>query len=125
MDLDPETNTTVSFSHAYDEGRTAPYVVAVVVKDDQDHSDMTWAMLGTEVEVEEKETSLSSALLIGIGLAILIAAIAIAMLVRRKGKGEAASGSGMDEMEGMAPPETPEDAGQSAEGDTPDQPPAE
>ncbi|MCJ7488794.1 MAG: PKD domain-containing protein, partial [Thermoplasmata archaeon] len=109
MDLAPQTNTTVAFSHAYEAGSVTPYEVVVVVEDDKDHSDMTWSSLSTQVTVTKDEGGISSTLLLGVGLGVAIAVAAIALLLRRKGKGDSPAG-GMDEMEGMAPPELDEPA---------------
>ncbi|MDH3365664.1 MAG: ABC transporter substrate-binding protein [Thermoplasmata archaeon] len=110
IDLAPQTNTTVTFSHAYDAGSVTPYEVVVVVKDDKDHSDMTWSSLSTVVTVTKDKNDISIMLLLGIGLGLVLAVAAVALLLRRKkGKGESSAGS-MDEMEGMAPPEVDEPA---------------
>ncbi|HUV61321.1 MAG TPA: ABC transporter substrate-binding protein [Thermoplasmata archaeon] len=109
-DLSPQTNTTVTFSHAYEAGSITPYEAVVVVKDDKDHSDMTWSSLSTEVTVTKTKDGISSMLLLGIGLGLVLAVAAVALLLRhRKDKGDS-SAAGMDEMEGMAPPEVEEPA---------------
>ncbi len=120
-DLEPDTNRTVVFEHAYSEARADDYPVVVTVKDDQLHADMTWNTLETTVSVEAKTGGTSMALIAGIVIAI-VAALVVAMLLMKRRKGEPVGDDAG--MEGMAPPEeAPLEAETVAE--TEPEPPAE
>ena len=91
-------NRTVEFIHAYDEA--GEYSVVVTVKDDQDHSDMNWTSVTTQVTVEEDAADGTNiALMLGIAALVVAALIAAMILMKRKGKEK--TPGGMGDMEGM------------------------
>jgi len=104
-DLDPSTNRTISFTHEYDEA--GEYQVVATAKDDQLHDDTTWLSSSTRVTIaaEEEDTGISTLAIAGIVLALIVIVAIVVMLLMRKKKGPAEEGGG---MEGMAPPEAPE-----------------
>ncbi|MGQ9587592.1 MAG: ABC transporter substrate-binding protein [Thermoplasmata archaeon] len=104
----PNTPSEVqTFTHSYADENLAGYTVRVTVKDDQDHSNMTWASITYKVvvEAEKKGGGISTAVLAAIGAVIVIivlGAVAAVLLRRRKKEGREAPPEGG--MEGMAPP---------------------
>ena len=123
FDAEPEVNKTVEFTHAYDEGRPNAYAVIVTVKDDQDHSDMTWASVTMSITVEEEATDdggISTGLILGILAIVILALIAALILMKRKGK----TPSTMGDMEGITQPEEEGVSADEAMPETPsDEPP--
>ncbi len=101
-DLQPATNRSLSFVHAY--GEEGEYSVKVVVKDDYLHA-YDWLSSETKVEVKaEKAGDLSTAAIIGIVVAVVIVVALAVLLLMRKKKGKAEEGG----MEGMVSPEATE-----------------
>ena len=94
-----------SFSHEFTKASETGYKVTVIVKDDQDHSNMTWQSRETTIFVEKAGGGggLSTAALIGIAAAIVIIALIIALMLMRKKK-EGPEKEAVGGMEGMAPP---------------------
>jgi len=97
------SNITQNVTHAYAAARTSPYQVNATVKDDMDHSDMSWSVGRTSVQVTAPsppppQKEFPFALAVGISIAAVMAAVAILLLLKRRKKGEASG------TEGTTPP---------------------
>ena len=107
LDADPNINETVTFTHAYEEGRDDQYVVTISLVDDKDHSDNSPITMEVRVSVQkEDDGGIGSALLIALALIAILALVAAFFLMKRKGKG--AKPSDIGDMEGMDPSEETE-----------------
>lgn len=110
---DPETKTFTppvnnvsdpqTFSHEFEKANEAGYRVIVIVKDDKDHSNMTWQSRETTIYVEKTGGGISTAALVGIAVVIVAVALLIAFLLMKK-KRKGAEAEAVGGMEGMAPP---------------------
>jgi len=97
------SNITQNVTHAYAAARTSPYQVNATVKDDMDHSDMSWSVGRTSVQVTAPsppppQKEFPFALAVGISIAAVMAAVAILLLLKRRKRGEASG------TEGTTPP---------------------
>ncbi|MCU0860557.1 MAG: PKD domain-containing protein, partial [Thermoplasmata archaeon] len=102
VETEANTEVTVEFTHAYEEGGV-DYTVTVNATDGMDHSDASPASKTTTVVIEPKAAD-NTALYIALGVIAIVAVLAALLLMKRKKKGQTSEGGG---MEGMAPPEPP------------------